>query len=190
MKLGLATASPSDSEESMYGAFLECRGLRNYLLIDSQIVLSHSAGGKRCSKASRMLRATFSSLGRRLARPLRHFYDDPADSIIDDFGDGSVAKRDRRCPTGHRFDHVQTEWLGPIDRRQTGHGIAEKTCLSIIANLPNEFYVGIAKQWFNASFEILAIYPIHLRCNLQSASWPLPQLQSRDQGASPAKFFQ
>src|SRR5215472_10573007 len=80
-------------------------------------------------------------------------------AVLDDFGNGSAAPSNDRGAAGHRLDHHQAERLGPIDRDQHRHGIAEKVLLLTLIDLADKLNLIAVQERFDLLLEIVSLHP-------------------------------
>ena len=69
-------------------------------------------------------------------------YDKAGYAVVDDFWHCTSPKRDYGSRIPDRLDEHETEWLGPIDRKQQGDRFAVKCPLFVISDLTDELYPG------------------------------------------------
>jgi hypothetical protein len=62
-------------------------------------------------------------------------YNKSGHAILDHLGNRAGAERNHRSTTGHRFDHDETEWLGPIDGKKQRGRITEKSFFGGVIDL-------------------------------------------------------
>src|SRR5262249_5676928 len=84
--------------------------------------------------------------------------DETADAMLDNFGHGSTTPGNNRCAACHRLDHHQSKGLGPIDRDQHRHGIAEKILLLTLIDLADKFNLIAIEQWLDLLLEIVSLH--------------------------------
>ena len=65
--------------------------------------------------------------------------DNSCDAMIHDLWHCTSSERNHRRSIGHRFDHHQSEWFRPIDRKQQRHCPTQEDFLLLITNFANEF---------------------------------------------------
>ena len=63
-------------------------------------------------------------------------------AVIDHFRYRAGPERDNRRAARHRFDHHQTERLGPVDRKQQSRGTREEFLLGCVPVSIEDFVVG------------------------------------------------
>ena len=99
--------------------------------------------------------------------------DEARHSVLDDLRHRAVRISDRRRAASHRLDHRQPEGLGPVDRQQRPQGAAEQALLVPVADFSEELDVRLGEHRPNHRLEVLSIYRVHLRRDLQrNAGFP------------------
>src|SRR5215203_398297 len=61
--------------------------------------------------------------------------EEAAASVFDELGRGTYRSSDDRRPTGHGFDHHETEGFGPLDRKHHRVRVAEKIDLGAMVDV-------------------------------------------------------
>src|SRR5262249_15842129 len=112
---------------------------------------------KRSSKRRQISARSSSRKRDRSHRIIDAVDDKPGEPVIYDLRYGAASKCDYRCAIGHRFDHDESERLGPIDRKQAGHRMTKEGSLVGLVDFLDERNQRIVEQRFNSPFVISPI---------------------------------
>src|SRR5258705_4590468 len=140
--------------------------------VDREIVLGHASGGEALLEPLAYLfgRQSRQAVDRAECR-LLVLDDKSCHSLIDHVGHGATIEGNDRRTAGHRLDHHETEWLGPVDRHEQSQGAAEKNSLFLIVDFADVLDARRIEKRANGLLEVGAIYIIDFGCdfNLHAA---------------------
>jgi len=69
------------------------------------------------------------------------FDDETRDTVLHHLGHRACPTGDNGRPAGHRFDHHETEWFGPVDRKEQRGGFRKKGLFGAFADLADELNI-------------------------------------------------
>src|SRR5579862_7065855 len=147
-------------------------------IVDAAIGVYHVRGGE--ALLENLAAASATQIARALHAAdgcVQVIHDESADAFIDDLGHGAAAKGDNRGTAGQGLDHDEAEGLGPVDRKEQRHGVAEKARFLPVSNLPDIFNQTTVDQRLDFRSEIVAADTVDLGRDLERY---LSTLRDRD----------
>src|SRR5712691_1080751 len=130
----------------------------NNLAVEADVILRHSRDRETLLETAAYRAAVERNhVGERVHGLLGIVHDPAGYAVVYDFRHRPPAKGEHRRAASHRFDHHQSERLGPVDRAEKGQRLAEEGGFFAIVDFTDVFDARTVEQRLDNLAEILRV---------------------------------